>query len=63
MAQVEASLFRYFEQLDRADREAPSSADAKTARLEDKIALLKQEMQRLKKLGVRMLNAPDKQVF
>ena len=62
LAQVEASLDRYFEQLEQADREESSLAEDKTARLGDKIALLKEEMRRLKKLEVRMLAAPDQQI-
>ena len=62
LAQVEASLDRYFEQLERADQAESSLAEEKTARLEDKIALLKEEMQRLKKLEVRLLQAPDQQI-
>jgi transposase len=62
LAQVEASLERYFEQLERADREESSMADVKTARLEDKIALLKEEMRRLKKHEARMLKAPGQQI-
>ena len=62
LAQVEASLDRYFEQLEQADREESSIADVKTASLKDKIATLKKEMQRLKKLEARMLKAPDQQI-
>jgi transposase len=62
LAQVEASLERYFEQLERADREESSLGQADTARLEHKIALLKQEMARLKKLEVRLHKAPDQQI-
>jgi transposase len=62
LAQVEASLDRYFEQLEQTDREESSLADVKTARLEDKIALLKKEMARLKKLEARMLKAPGQQI-
>jgi hypothetical protein len=62
LAQVEASLHRYFEQLEQADREESCLAEDKSVRLEDKVALLKQEMRRLKKLGVRMLAAPDQQI-
>ena len=62
LAQVEASLDRYFEQLERADREESSMADIKMVRLEDKIALLKEEMKRLKKYEARMLKAPDQQI-
>jgi hypothetical protein len=38
MAQVEASLDRYFEQLDQADREESSITDVKMVNLKDKIA-------------------------
>jgi transposase len=63
MEQVEESVARYLHQLDSADRQEPSLARAtKTARLKDKIATLKEEMQRLKKLEVRMLAAPDQQI-
>ncbi len=62
LAQVEASLDRYFEQLDQADREESSIADVKTVNLKDKIATLKQEMARLTALEVQMQAAPDKQI-
>ena len=62
LAQVEASLDRYFEQLEQADREESTLADTKTARLEDKIALLREEMKRLKKHEARMLKAPGQQI-
>jgi hypothetical protein len=63
MEQIEESVARYLHQLDSADRQEPSLARAtKTARLKDKIATLKEEMQRLKKLEVRMLAAPDQQI-
>lgn len=60
--QIEASIARYLGQLDSADREEPSVAEAKTTRLKDKIEILKKEMQRLKTLEVQMLAAPDKQL-
>ncbi|MEN8207274.1 MAG: IS1182 family transposase [Pseudomonadota bacterium] len=62
LAQVEASLDRYFEQLEQADREESSIADVKTVNLKDKIATLKQEMARLNALEVQMQEAPDQQV-
>jgi len=62
LAQVEASLDRYLEQLDQADREESSITDVKTINLKDKIATLKQEMARLSALEVQMQAAPDKQV-
>jgi transposase len=60
LAEVEASIDRYLEQLAIADQAEP--AEDKTRRLEDKIAAMRKEMARLKMLEARMLNAPDKQV-
>jgi transposase len=62
LAQIEASLDRYFEQLERADREESSIANVKTVSLKDKIATLKQEMARLQALEVQRQNAPDQQI-
>ena len=63
MEQIEESVERYLHQLDSADRQEPSLArTTKTARLKDKIAKLKEEMQRLGKLEVRRLAAPDQQI-
>jgi transposase len=61
--QIEESVERYLHQLDSADRQEPSLArTTTTARLNDKIATLKEEMQRLRKLEVAMLQAPDQQI-
>jgi len=63
MEQIEESVDRYLHQLDSADRQEPSVArTTKTVRLKDKIATLKQEMQRLEKLEARMLQTADKQI-
>ena len=63
MAQIEESVGRYLHQLDSADREEPSLArTTKTARLTEKIAKLKDEMQRLHALEVQMLATPDQQI-
>ena len=63
MAQIEESVARYLHQLDSADRQEPSLARAtRTARLQDKIATLKEEMRRLGKLEARMLATPDRQI-
>jgi len=63
MEQIEESVERYLHQLDSADRQELSLArTTKTARLKDKIATLKVEMQRLEKLEVRMLATPDQQI-
>ena len=63
LEQIEESVARYLHQLDSADRQEPSLArTTKTARLKDKIAKLKEEMQRLGKLEARRLAAPDQQI-
>lgn len=61
--QVEESVERYLHQMDSADRQEPSLArTTKTARLKEKIVILKEEMRRLEKLEAEMLAAPDKQL-
>ena len=63
MAQIEASVGRYLDQLDSADRQEPSlGRTTKIDRLADKITKLREEMQRLEKLEVRMLGEPDQQI-
>lgn len=63
MEQIEKSVERYLHQLDSADRQEPSRArTTKTARLQDKIVKLKDEMQRLEKLEARMLSQPGQQI-
>jgi transposase len=60
LAEVDASIDRYLEQLDAADQAEP--AEDKSRTLEDKITEMRKEMARLKKLETQMLSAPDKQV-
>ena len=61
--QIEESVERYLHQLDSADRQEASLArTTTTARLNDKIAKLKEEMQRLKKREAARLAAPDQQI-
>jgi hypothetical protein len=63
LEQIEESVERYLHQLDSADRQEASLArQTKIDRLTDKIAKLKQEMQRLKALEVEMLASPDQQL-
>lgn len=63
MAQIEASVTRYLQQLDTADRHEPSEAlKTKTRRLKEKIERLKEEMRRLESLKTQMLAAPDQQI-
>ncbi len=63
MEQIEKSVERYLDQLDSADRQEPSEALAtKTARLTEKIAKLREEMQRLEGLETEMLAVPEQQI-
>lgn len=62
LQQIDESIERYLGQLASADRQEPEVAEPKKTRLEDKIAKLKEEMGRLKKLQARMLQAPDQQI-
>ena len=60
LTEVEASIDRYLERLTEYD--ATELDDDKGQVLEDKILKLREEMARLKKCEVRMLEAPDKQL-
>jgi transposase len=62
MAQVEASIGRYLAALDRADREPSDIAEARTTRLKEKIAGLREQMQVLQAMGRQVEAAPDGQV-
>lgn len=62
MEEIESSINRYLSALDTADRQEPSVAQARTERLQDKIAALKVQMQTLKEVEVRLNETPDKQI-
>ena len=63
MAQIEASVARYLQQLDTADRQEPSDAlKAKVNLLKEKLAKLKEQMQRLRAIEAQMLTTPDQQI-
>ena len=62
LQQIEESIEHYLGQIESADRRESRTGSDKVDRLEEKIAALKKEMQRLKKLAVRMLEAPDQQI-
>jgi hypothetical protein len=63
MAQIEESVARYLHQLDSNDRQEPSLARTmKTTRLNEKIAKLTEEMQRLEVLQAQMLERPEQQI-
>jgi transposase len=60
--QVEASIARYLAALDRADRQDNDVAEAKTARLKEKIEGLRRSMQSLKEMQQQVEAAPDQQI-
>jgi transposase len=62
LQQIDESIERYLGQILSADLQESDAAKQKTEHLQDKITTLKQEMGRLKKLEVRMLDAPDQQI-
>jgi transposase len=62
MEEIEASIQRYLTALDTADRQEPTIAQAKTERLQDKIAALKEQMKALKEIEVQLHQTPDKQI-
>ncbi len=59
LADVEASIDRYLGELDSADEAASAE---QTQPIKDRVRALTKEMARLKKLEVRMLEAPDQQL-
>ena len=60
--QIEESIERYLSMLDTIDPTEPAEAPAKTVRLQDKITLLKEQMQALKEVEARLPDAPDEQI-
>jgi len=62
-AQLEESVARYLSQLDTADRQEPTEAlTMKVARLNDKLAKLKEEMNKLAAYEKQRLASPDQQI-
>ena len=62
LALLDKSIEQYLSDIASADRRESKVAKEKTERLEGRIAKLKEEMQALKKLEVRMLATPDQQI-
>ena len=63
MAQIEESIARYLTDMDTADRAEPEVAELKKGRLQEKIAALKEQMQRLRRLEAQMLASPEQHGF
>jgi hypothetical protein len=62
LQQIDESIERYLSQIASADRQETETATSKSQRLKDKISTLEKEMDRLKKLEVRLLAEPDQQI-
>jgi transposase len=62
MEQVDASIARYLSALETADRQDGEVAQAKSVRLKDKIAALKEQMQAFQALEGALHAAPDQQI-
>jgi transposase len=62
LEQIDESIERYMGQIVSADRQESKVAKDKTERLSGRVDKLKEEMERLKKLEVRMLELPDQQI-
>jgi len=60
--EIDSSINRYLAALDTADRQEPTSFEAKAVRLEEKIAKLKVQMKELQAIEIRLNDSPDKQV-
>ena len=56
--QLEDSINRYLAAMDSADQEEPAVVEAKTVKLKEKIAALKQRMAELKELLIRKILQP-----
>lgn len=62
MAEIEATISRYLEELDTADRQEPAKAQPKRVRLNDKIAALKSQMATLKEIEAKLAETGETQI-
>lgn len=60
--QIEESIQRYLDALETADRTQPAELEARTSRLQNKIAQLQQQMRELDEMQEQLKNEPDGQV-
>ena len=63
MEQVEASISRYLSALETADRQDGELAQAKSVRLKEKLASLREQMRAFQALEVEVHAAPDQQIW
>lgn len=62
MTQIEESIERYLKAMDTADRAEPAVAKLKKERLQEKIAALKEQMDKLRTIDVALQASPDGQL-
>ena len=60
--QIEHSIERYLAALETADRTQPAEVEAKTERLQEKIATLREQMQRMDEMREQLKRQPDEQL-
>lgn len=59
---IDKSIEKYLSQIASADRQEAKVASKRTDRLEEKIAKLKEEIERLNEIEIELLASPDKQI-
>ena len=62
MEEIEANITRYLAELDTADRQEPATKQARTARLNDKIAAMKSQMAALKEIEAKLTATGETQI-
>ena len=62
MQQLEASIARYLNDLDRADREPASVPAARVSQLKEKIATVKEQVRKLRRIEQQLQETPDQQI-
>jgi len=62
MEEIEANITRYLAELDTADRQEPTAKQAKTVRLNDKIASLKEQMAKLREIEAELEETGETQI-
>ena len=62
LAQVEASIERYLDKLDTADRQETDVAEIRTTRLNERIEALRRQMSELQSMARQVETAPDRQI-
>ena len=60
--QIEESIERYLDVLDKADRHQPGEFVAKTDRIKDKVATLREQMRRMTQIEKQLAQQPESQI-